>query len=263
MNVSRPALRLAAVLAAFVLLPGAKGGCGSKESNETLASPVQALGLLLERPDGAVGARLVVISTHDRDVRFVDGATSPVVRMGTDAPIGLTAAESGHYVVDSARAPGLKYSPGATYQFRFGLDDPEVAGDNAGAGFVGVIDAPDDEVSFEFTEAPAVAGDLAKVRWAPAERWALLTVRDAEGDVTYTTFDLSHPEFDGSKWGRLKKGGDLELGVDVFPAAGTYTVSLCAVERVSDFDTALSSSLGALSGLLAGRCAPDQTVTVQ
>ncbi len=262
MNVSRIALKGGALVAAFALLPGAKGGCGSKEANETLASPVQGIGMIIERADGTVGARLVVISTNDRDTRFADAVDDPTVRSGEVGPIALPAADAGQFAIDSSREPSLRYVAGDTYQFRFGLDDGGLAGDFAGREFVGVVDAPDDAVSFQVTEAPAFAGDTAELSWAPAARFGLVTVRDASGAVTYTTFDLTHPEFDGSKWGRLKAGGKIQLSVDTFPTAGTYTLSVCPVVKVSDFDKSLSASLGVLSGLLAGRCAPDQTLEV-
>jgi hypothetical protein len=60
----------------------------------------------------------------------------------------------------------------------------------------------------------------------------------------------------------LQKGGAMELGVDVFSDAGTYTVEMCAVSKVSDFDPSLSSDLGALSGFLIARCAEPRTITV-
>ncbi len=70
-------------------------------------------------------------------------------------------------------------------------------------------------------------------------------------------------EFDGSKWARLTRGGTIELSVDVFADAGDYEIEVCAVSKVSDFDTSLSTDLGALSGFLLGRCAAPQSLTVE
>ena len=50
--------------------------------------------------------------------------------------------------------------------------------------------------------------------------------------------------------------------MDAFPDSGSYTVSVCLVDKTSDFDKNLSAELGMLSGFLIGRCAQDITVDV-
>ena len=106
------------------------------------------------------------------------------------------------------------------------------------------------------------AGDTSEITWKPSNRYAMIRVVDESGEVAYENFNFEKAQFDGSKWARLKKGGSHELGVDVFGDPGKYTVSVCAVDKVSDFDKELSAELGALSGFLIGRCAPDISVDV-
>ena len=249
---------------ALLGLPGAKSGCGSKEANETLTSPVQAVTTLLERPDGTVDAELVLISTAANPHAFVSSAREARIRMAGGDDIPLALAEPGHYRASSTQHPSLTYVPGATYQFRFELDDEAAAKNVTGGSFVAVVDAPEDEVTFEFTELPSMTGDKSTVRWTPTQRHALIDVRnDATGERTYSTFDFEEPHFDGSKWARLHKGGTLELSVDTFPTAGTYTVSFCAVDHVSNLDTSLSAELGLLSGFLIGRCAEEISIAVE
>jgi len=247
---------------ALAFLPGAKNGCGSKEANETLTSPVQAVTTLLERNDGSVEAELVLISTSTSKHQFVDTAKNAQVRMPDGTAVPLSLSSPGHYGADSASNSSLVYDPGATYQFKFELDDAAAAKKVAGGSFVAVMTAPDDVVTFSFTKPPAFAGDTADLQWSPTNRYALIEVRDAAGDLVYANFDFTQPTFDGSKWARLKKGGSDTLGVDVFADPGSYTVSLCAVDKVSDFDKSLSSELGALSGFLIGRCAADVAIDV-
>ena len=249
---------------ALLGLPGAKSGCGTKEANETLSSPVQAVTTLLERPDGTVDAELVLISTTTQPHAFVSSAKNAHIRMAGGDEIPLRLAEPGHYRASSTQTPALTYVPGATYQFRFELDDEAAAKNVAGGSFVAVVDAPDDDVTFQFSELPTMAGDTSTVRWTPTSRHALVDVRnDATNERTYSTFDFEAPHFDGSKWARLPRGGTLELSVDTFPTVGTYTVSFCAVDHVAGFDTSLSAELGPLSGFLIGRCAEEISIDVQ
>jgi len=244
------------------LFPGAKNGCGSKESTTTLLSPVQAVTTLLERSNGRVDAQLVLISTSTNPHQFVDTARNVQLRVPSGVHVPLISSSPGHYEASSTTSPDLAYVPGGTYQFRFDLDDAAAARNVAGGSFVAVMDAPDDEVAFS-VDPPRFAGDTALVRWTPANRFAIIDVRNkTTGELTYSTFDFSQPQFDGSKWARLTSGGSRELSVDTFPEAGSYVVSLCAVAKVSDFDTSLSAELGALSGFLIGRCGADVEVQV-
>lgn len=254
---------LACAAISFALFPGAKNGCGSKEANQTLLSPVQAVTTLLERSDGRVDAELVLISTASNPHQFVDTARNAQLRVPGGETVPLLSSSPGHYTASSATAPALAYVPAGTYQFRFELDDTAAAESVAGGSFVAVMDAPDDTVSFSLDPAPEFAGDLSHVTWSPANRFAIIQVRNKQtGALTYSTFDFTEPQFDGSKWARLPAGGGKDLSVDTFPEAGDYTVSLCAVAKVSDFDASLSAELGWLSGFLIGRCGADIEVTV-
>ncbi len=254
--------RIGGALLALLFLPAAKNGCGSKEANTTFASPVQAVTTLLAHDDGSVEAEVVLISTITSQHKFIDDATNVQLRVPDGTLVPLSLSSPGHYTADSSGNAALVYTPGSTYQFKFNLDNDAEAKKAAGGNFSAVTDAPDDQVSFSFTKKPAFAGDTSTVTWAPAQRYALITVTDSTGNVVYQNFDFKEPHFDGSKWARLKKGGSMDLGVDVFANAGTYNVRLCAVDKVSDFDKSLSADLGALSGFLIGRCAPRQTLDV-
>ncbi len=254
--------RIGGALFALLFLPAAKNGCGSKEANTTFTSPVQAVTTLLANDNGTVEAEVVLISTASTQHKFIDDATNVQLRVPDGTLIPLSLSSSGHYTADSSGNAALVYTPKSTYQFKFDLDNATEAKKVAGGNFSAVTDAPNDQVSFSFSKQPAFAGDTSTVMWSPSERYALVTVTDSTGNVVYQNFDFQDPHFDGSKWARLKKGGSMDLGVDVFANAGTYSVRLCAVNKVSDFDTSLSADLGALSGFLIGRCAPEQSVTV-
>lgn len=260
-------IRLAQVMAAVLtagVLSGAKSGCGSEEANETFTSPVQAVTTLLERADGTVEAQLVLISTAKNPHEFVDTVVDPVVRVPGGAQVELVSSTPGHYVATSTDDRALVYVPGETYQFRFELDDAAAARKVAGGHFVAVMDAPDDDVTATMATAPEFAGDTARLEWSPGARFGLIEVwRAADDTRVWANFDFAKPNFDGSKWARLKKGGHYDFGVDVFADAGDYIVKLCAIDKVSDFDTSLSAELGALSGFLIGRCAPDIELAVE
>jgi hypothetical protein len=235
------------------LLTGAKSECGSREAHETLTSPVQAVGTLLERADGAVDASLVIISSAGDD-SFVDEAEDVTMRMPDGERVELVLSGPGHYTASSEDDAALVYEGGATYNFRFTLDDGAAGRDGRGGTFNGNQDAPDDEVSAELSDPPMFAGDSAAVSWEPAGRYGLVRVLDAGGEVVFESFDFGQPRFDGSKWARLERG-DLEFSTDVFMDAGQYTIEVCAVDKAGDFDTELDASLGVGSGFLIGRCA--------
>jgi hypothetical protein len=217
---------------------------------------------LLEHEDGTVEAELVLISTATSSHQYVDSARDAHVRTPDATKVGLGLAEPGHYTATSADNPALVYEPGATYQFTFELDDEAAAKKVSGGNFVAVMTAPDDQVTFSMSKEPAFAGDTARIEWTPTNRYALITIRDMSGQVVYKNFNFDKPQFDGSKWARLKKGGSQDLGVDVFADPGDFTIELCAVDKTSDFDTSLSAELGALSGFLIGRCAAPIALTV-
>jgi hypothetical protein len=252
-------------MAIGVLLPllmGSKGGCGSKENNEKLASPVQAVATLLEGADKVVSAELVLISTATAPSQFIGTATNTRLRVPGGIEIALVQTSPGHYTASSLTAPSLIYVGGETYKFAFDLVDEVLAKESSGGTFIATFTVPDDQVTATLTKPPAFAGDTAVLGWAPAARSAIINVTNALGQTTYSTFDFSTPAFDGAKWARLTSGGSFELAVDVFPVAGTYTVSTCLVSKVSDFEKSLSVDLGVASGFLAGRCAAPLSVAV-
>ena len=253
------AYRGPASLAALVLIMGLTG-C-EEEQTTTLLSPVQAVTTLLERDDGSVEAELVLISTSVSPHEFVDTADNVEVRVPGGVFVGLMRTSSGHYTMNSALNAELTYQANQTYQFRFDLDD-ETAQQVSGGNFVAVMTAPPGDMTFSVDEAPQFAGDTATITWMPATRYGLIRVTDADGVTVYENFDFAHPEFNGSKWARLKTNGRDVLGVDVFRVAGDYTIHLCGVDKTSGFDPGLSAELGLLSGFLIGNCAMPQTITV-
>ena len=250
------------VAALLPFLMGSKGGCGSKENNEKLASPVQAVATLLEGADKTVTVDLVLISTASVPNQFITTATNARLRVPSGVEIPLTQTVPGHYTASTLTAPDLLYVGGATYKFAFDLMDELLAKQVSGGNFVAVLTVPDDVVSASFRKPPAFAGDTADLVWSPAARSGIINVVNSAGQTTYSTFDFSTPAFDGAKWARLQTGGSFQLAVDVFPLPGTYTASVCVVSKVSDFDKSLSVDLGVLSGFLAGRCPAPLSVSV-
>jgi hypothetical protein len=250
------------LLIGLPFLMGSKGGCGSKENSEKLASPVQAVATLLEAADQTVSVDLVLISTAVSPNQFITTATDARLRVPTAVEVPLVQSSPGHYTASSLTSPELVYLGGQTYQFKFNLVDAVLAKEEAGGNFVAVLTVPDDVVTASVSKPPAFAGDTARLAWAPAARSGIIDVTNASGQTTYSTFDFSTPAFDGAKWARLQTGGSFELGVNVFPVAGTYTARVCVVSKVSDFDKSLSVDLGVLSGFLAGRCPPALVISV-
>ena len=244
------------------LLMGSKGGCGSKENNEKLASPVQAVATLLEGADMVVSAEIVLISTATSPSQFITTASNTRLRVPGGVEVALVQTSAGHYTATSLTTPSLVYLGGETYKFAFDLVDEVLAKDSSGGTFIATFTVPNDQVTATLTKPPAFAGDTAVLGWAPTTRSAIINVTSAAGQTTYSTFDFSTPAFDGAKWARLTSGGSFELAVDVFPVPGTYTTSVCLVSKVSDFEKSLSMDLGVLSGFLAGRCAVPLSITV-
>ena len=257
-----PYVTLFAAGITLALFPGAKNGCGSEESNTTLTSPVQAVTTLLERSDGTVEAELVLISTARSPHEFVDSAKEVQIRVPSGDRVPLEASSPGHYTSSSVEASKLVYVASERYQVRFELDDDAAAEQVSGGSFVASADAPDPEVSFEISDPPDFVEDSAALSYSPTNLFALITVARPDGSIAYSNFDFSEPQFEGDKWANLDRGGTASIGAGVFDVVGEYTISLCAVDKVSDFDVDLSAELGALSGFLIGRCAPDQTLEV-
>jgi hypothetical protein len=250
------------MVAMLPFLLGSKGGCGSKENNEKLASPVQAVATLLEAADKTVTVDLVLISTAVTPNQFITSATNARLRMPSGIEVPLVQSSPGHYTASSLTSTDLVYVGGQTYRFNFNLVDETLAQQVSGGNFVAVLTVPDDQVTAALSKPPAFAGDTAVVAWTPAARSGIINVTNGAGQTSYSTFDFSTPAFDGAKWARLQAGGSFELAVDVFPVAGSYTASVCVVNKVSDFDKSLSVDLGVLSGFLAGRCPPALAITV-
>jgi hypothetical protein len=249
------------LLATLPVLMGAEGGCTLLQ--ETLKSPVQAVTTLVERADGTVEVDLTIVSTEGKGSRFVTSAHDAELRVPGGAIVPLEMEEPGHYRASSDDYPALEYiGDGGNYRVTFELDDRAVAGDSAGDDFIAVVEAPDDEITFELSKLPEFAGDTATIEWAPRSLEGLLEVRDETGELIFTTFDWSKPEFDGSKWASLIYSGHENLPVDVFANPGTYTLSFCAVQSQEGLDEELSSGLGILSGFLAGRCVEDVVIDV-
>lgn len=249
------------LVVALPALMGAEGGCTLLQG--TLESPVQAITILREHPDGAVDVDLVMISVEGNDHRWIDSAEAAELRTPEGELIALSQQEDGHYRAHSDDDERLVYEPGGVnYRVTFELNDEEMAGDKAGEDFIAVVQAPEADVEFAFTKTPDFAGDTSAIEWSPSNLAGLLEVRDGEGELVFSTFNLRTPEFNGTKWASLIHGGREDLPVDVFADAGTYTVSFCAVESQEGFDEELSSGLGALSGFLAGKCVEDVVLEV-
>ena len=93
--------KLLAAALALAFFPGAKSGCGSEESRETLESPVQAVATVLENSDGTVDAELVLINTATSPHQFVSTAENVEFRMPDATIVPLPLESSGHYATDS------------------------------------------------------------------------------------------------------------------------------------------------------------------
>ena len=254
-------LASASMLVAMPMLMGAEGGCPLML--DTLESPVQAITVLQENADGSVEVDLMLVKVDGSDEEWITSATNAELRTPDGDLIPLEMKEDGHYRAHSDDYPELVYVGDDTnYRITFDIDDDAITGAAADNEFIAVVSAPADEVTFELTKAPDFAGDTAEVQWSPSGLAGLMEIRDAKGEIIYSTFNLDTPEFDGSKWGSLIHGGREQLRVDVFADPGTYTLSFCAVRSQEGLDEELSGGLGILSGFLAGRCADDIQIDV-
>jgi hypothetical protein len=246
---------------ALALMTAAEGDCALAWAS--LQSPVQGVTLLLVQPDGEVTADLLLSTTADwREHRWVDTAELVELRVPDGTIIELTNTGEGRYGASSVDEPALVFMPGERYRLTFELEDEEAAGKSAGEEFIAVVETPSETPIFSLDRAPSFVGDTADLSWSPSHLDALIEVRDPGGELIYTTFDMSTPTFDGSKWGSLATGGDHTLPVDVFGEAGEYTLSACLVATQEGFDEELSSALGIGSGFLAGVCVEPITFSV-
>lgn len=250
-----------ALITAMPVLMGADGGCPLLL--ETLESPVQAITVLRELPDGTTEVDLMIVNVDGTDERWITTATNAEVRTPEGNFIPLEQAEDGHYRASSKDHPELVYdASGTNYKVTFELPEGE-AGEAADNELIAVVSPPEaEDLSFELTKAPDFAGDTATIEWTPGNLAGLLQVRDESGEIIFDTFNLATPEFDGSKWASLIHGGREQLRVDVFADPGRYTLSFCAVRSQEGLDEELSAGLGILSGFLAGRCVEDIVIDV-
>jgi len=257
---ARAAIGVAA-LAAMPVLMGAEGGCPLVL--DTLESPVQAITVVRELPDGTTEVDLMIVSVDGGGETWITTATNAEIRTPDGDFIPLEQAEDGHYRASSSEHEALVYDPsGTNYRVSFELPESD-AGEAADNVFIAVVEAPETEdLSFELTKAPDFAGDTATLSWSPTQLAGLIQIRDSDGELIYDTFNMATPDFDGSKWASLGHGGREELRVDVFAEPGVYTISFCAVRSQEGLDEELSGGLGILSGFLAGRCAEDVSIDV-
>ena len=124
------------------------------------------------------------------------------------------------------------------------------------------MDATIGAVSFTIPGAPLIEQQRLDYTWTPATGYAIISISDMNDMLVYRNFDFTEPQFDGSKWARLKIGGADNVSAGVLNDAGDYMVEVCVVNKTSGFDPDLSADLGVLSGFLIGRCAAPQPLTV-
>lgn len=259
-----PALLL--LLGTAQLMLAGNDGCGTKEQQQTLQSPVQALGTVYGHGDGTVEAELVLITTIDKEHRFVDSASGvDVVVSGKSIPLTKDASRSGRWVASSADNPALVLREGATYLFRFSLDDEAAAGDRSGGSFSGQVEALVEGSTPTPAEGTLYVGHPLDLTFAPAiggPKRGLLRITSPSGELVYNNFDVSQPQFDGSKHAGLFTGTKRTIPGTVFAEAGDYTIALYTVRYAAGFDPHLSPDLGVFSGFLAGP-AVEISVSVQ
>jgi hypothetical protein len=246
----------------LAMLMAAEGDCALDWLK--LQSPVQAITRVMVQPDGTVVAELTLVSTENpREQRFADGATNVELRVPGGTIVPLEPIGEGRYRTDSVSAPELLWMPGERYRVTFELDDTELAGDYAGEEFIAVVDAPNEDISFTIDHMPEFVGDTAELSWRPSSLDAMIEVYDPDGELVFTTFDMSTPEFDGDKWASIARFGQHTIPVDVFTEAGSYTISACILASQEGLDAELSSALGPGSGFLAGECFEPVEFTVE
>lgn len=249
-----------------LLITLALGALACEEEDITTASsPVQAVTLLLEKPDGTVEAELTLISTTDaNNHQFVNEAKNTSIRIPVPGgkEVSLESRGNGKYAASSKTNPDLEYIENETYQYKFDLDS-DSAGQVTGGNFVAVMDSPYDQVSFNYFELPDFDGDSSRFSWSPVSLRGIYTIRDAADEVVYQNYDFTNSSFSGDKWARLASNGMATLGTDIYQQPGEYSIEFCAVDFTSGYDSNLSAELGVLSGFLIGRCAEVVYFTVE
>ena len=257
----RLAVLLALVLVSELFLAG-REGCGTKEQNETIKSPVQALGTVYKHSNGSVEAELVLISTIDKTHAFIDSATEvELVVNGQANPMTKDPSQHGRWFL---RSEQLELEQGTRYLFRFDLDDPALAGEQSGGRFVAEVEGYDSPSTITPKQA-AYRDHSLDVEISPAirsPRRGLLRVYGPDGSLTFENFDLKQPQFDGSKHARLIVAGQHTIQGTAFPEDGEYRIVLYTMNYAAGFDPHLSAELGVFTGLLAGSAA-EVSVTVE
>jgi hypothetical protein len=250
----RVALIATMLVALHLSTAGNKSGC-SKEEASTIQSPVQAVATVYRHADGRVDADLTLISTAVNPAAFVDTARATRLRVidddGALAEVPLRAAGSGHYSADSVDNPDLVFDYGVLFAFDFELDDEAAAKKVAGGSFTAQVNAPDAGVNISVPEPPQATELTAVLKIDGTYERGILRVIGPSGDVTYSNWDMSTPDFDGSKWASLITGKTHTIPSKAFPDSGAYTVAFGACTFVQGFDPNLSSELGFFSGFLA------------
>lgn len=257
MRDSRP-LTFVVLVAAAVASLGHNGGCHPDEG-EPLASPVQALGVVLEL-DGEVSAELVLVSMATDTPQHVDGAAS-AVRIPGDHVVPLEPVAPGTYA--SRGSLPMAYEAGAHFTFELSLDEATARAHRAVPGAVALAIHGGAEVPQIWLEADR---SEVTVAWSPAGIRALVDVFDDAGERTYATLDWDDPDISAGTWKRFPEGGSLTLPASALRGTAPHRIRVCAVEvfrrdgepvqgpqHAADGD-GFSSGLGWLSGGVAGRC---------
>ncbi len=265
MKHSRRMLPIVAVaLLAQTLLAG-RSGCGTQEQKETLNSPVQALGTIYGRPDGAVFAELVLITTKDKEHRFIESAEDVTLSVdGEVIRLEKDPARPGHWTASSSNEPRLVLEDGTRYMFGFVVPDAADAGELAGEKFMGEVRGRV-ATSSVIPTVEALAGHTLDIDISPAltgDVRGVYLVRGPSGQVTYENFDTSTPRFDGSKHARLVWGSKHVIPGDAFPEPGEYTIEFYTMNYTAGFDPHISAELGLFAGFMAGK-AVEVSVTVR
>ncbi|MDY0058524.1 MAG: hypothetical protein RBU45_01840 [Myxococcota bacterium] len=244
------------VLVALLAQGLAGQSCGTKEQQQKLASPVQALGNLYEHPGGVVEAELVLVSTKEKEHVFLDSAREVQVRLeyGEAIPLTKDASRAGRWAVTSTENPALTFSAGKRYAFSFRLEDEPLAGDQGSSYFQGEVVAIDDPVIPVATSnaAQGFSLDLDVGQAFTGSRRGVLRVFGPTGALVHDNFDLTHPRFDGSKHAELIQQPKITVPASAFQTAGNYRVVLYTMNYAAGFDEHLSAELGWLSGFMAG-----------
>jgi hypothetical protein len=253
---------LAAVLLLYLVCSGHNGGCHPDEG-ELLPSGVQALGVVLERPDGSLDARLRLVSNAVLPEDFV-AASAAVLHTPGGEVVALQEVEPGRYQLADQDAAVLAYEAG-DYLFAFSVHPDEARAKHVfGGDFVmamhGAVEVPRVEL--------VDSGDseqLLTVRWQPEAAPALIELHDEAGALRISNLVREPNVAALPAWSALQATGQAELAAADLAAGETHLVRVCSVEvarwtsmpAVHALHQSGSSAgqLGSASGMLVGRCA--------